>query len=402
MTRVLVLRHLEGHHVEEIIICGGGLGGLSAAAALAQKGIRSIVLEKARQFGETGAGIQIGPNGFRALHELDISKALRTSCVFIDDLKLMSALSGQEITRIPLGKPFLDRFVFPYAVVHRQELHKILLSLCQASNLVEFRLQAEVVRYEQNQDFARVYLSDGACVRGKAVIGADGLHSKIRQSVVGDGAPIVSGNSTFRTIVARYDMPKELRCNAGVLWAGPGVHAVHYPLSGSTMYNLVANCEDGSDVALRGAPVPAQKVQAYFAGMVPVLQDLIGIGENWKHWVLCDREPVTRWVDHRVALLGDAAHPMLQYFAQGACMAFEDAMVLAQALHENPDNLAKGLQVYQSQRHTRTARVQRQSRSVGAYICHAKGPLAAYRDRNLSKRLPERWFDVLEWIYGET
>lgn len=386
--------------MQDLVICGGGLGGLSAAAALAQKGMRSIVLEKASQFGEIGAGIQIGPNGFRALDMLGITPMLKTTCVFINDLKLMSAVSGDEISRIPLGPNFLKRFGFPYAVVHRAKLHQILLDLCKSSDLVDFRLNSEVQSYTQNYDCVELNLKDGRKITGQIAIGADGLRSKIRQQLVGDGEPIVSGKSTYRSIINVDQMPDTLRWNSGVLWAGPKVHAVHYPISGGKMFNLVANCEDGIECAVNGAPIAAEDVQDCFVGMAPVLQNLIGLGTDWKHWVLCDREPIKVWVDHRVALLGDAAHPMLQYFAQGACMAFEDSMILAQSLDEFRDDLSLGLDHYQKRRHARTASVQKQSRSVGTYICHASGRMAAYRDRTLSARDPERWFDILEWIYG--
>jgi len=386
--------------MEDVLICGGGLGGLCAAAALAKKGIRSTVLEKAKTFGEIGAGIQIGPNGFRALDRLGVTPALRKSCVFIEDLRMMSAVSGQEITRIALGEDFVERFSFPYAVVHRAELNRILLDLCISSGLVGFRLSSSCVGYSQTDKDVTVHLGDGAMLTGKALIGADGLNSKIRRQVVGDGNPVVSGKSTYRTIIAGEDMPAGLRWNAGVLWAGPGVHAVHYPLAGGKNFNLVANFESGISVALRGTPISAADVQACFKGMAPSLQELIGRGQGWKHWVLCDRAPVDTWVDGRTALLGDAAHPMLQYFAQGACMAFEDAIVLANELAACAGDYEDGLRRYEDQRHARTARVQGQSRSAGAYLCHAGGKLAEYRDRNLARRTPERWHDVLNWIYG--
>ncbi|MEL6678602.1 MAG: FAD-dependent monooxygenase, partial [Pseudomonadota bacterium] len=298
----------------------------------------------------------------------------------------------------PLDDGFLNRFGFPYAVVHRAEFHRILLDLCRTSDLVSFRLKSKLVAYDQTDRHVEVLLADGTRLRGTALIGADGLHSAVRRQLCGDGAPLVSGKSTYRTLIAADDMPEQLRWNAGVLWAGPKVHAVHYPLSGSRKLNLVANCVDGCTVAHRGSAVDADVVQACFAGMAPELQRLIARGRDWRHWVLCDRAPITRWVDHRVALLGDAAHPMLQYFAQGACMAIEDALILAQSLADHPDDPPAGLDAYQHQRHVRTARVQRMSRSVGDYICHASGGLAAYRDRILARRTPERWHDVLEWI----
>lgn len=387
--------------MDEVIICGGGLGGLTAAAALAQRGIPCQILEKATAFGEVGAGIQIAPNAFRVLDDLGIMERLKKYCVFIDSLRMMSAVSGENITHIDLGARFNERFGYPYAVVHRAEFHRVLVELCEKNPLIRTRLNSEVIDFEQFDTCVKVTLKDGTIVQGSILVGADGLHSNIRSKIVNDGDPLVSGQSTFRAIVAADDMPEDLRLNAATLWSGPKLHAVHYPLSGAKMYNLVANCEEGLTEPLRGAPVSAEKVQSYFAEAAPVLQDLISRGQNWKQWVLCDRDPVMDWGNGRVVLLGDAAHPMLQYFAQGACMAIEDAMTLAQTLQEIPNDVPRALHTYQDRRFTRTARVQKQSRNIGAYLCHADGEMAEYRDRNLTGRCQDDWYGRLEWLYGQ-
>ena len=315
-----------------IIIAGGGIGGLAAAIGLAKNGIRSLVLERSAQFGEIGAGIQLGPNAFHAFDTLGVGEAARQMAVYIDNLRLMDAIQGEEITRIPLDDRFRERFGNPYAVVHRGELHRVFLNACQAHDLVELRTDSLVTGYRQDEDSASAVLHDGAVVRGRALIGADGLWSNIRKQVVGDGAPRVSGHTTYRSVIPTEDMPEELRWNAATLWAGPKCHIVHYPLAGWKLFNLVVTYHNDAPEPVAGQPVSHDEVRKGFEHVHPVPRQVIEKGRDWKLWVLCDRDPVMHWVDGRVALLGDAAHPMLQYFAQGACMAMEDAVCLADEL----------------------------------------------------------------------
>ncbi len=224
---------------DRILIAGGGIGGLAAAMGLAQKGYRSLVLEKAAQLGEIGAGIQLGPNAFHAFDYLGVGDAARGMAVYIDSLRLMDALSGDEITRIPLDEEFRKRFKNPYAVVHRGDLHGVFLKACQTHDLIELRVNSEVKSYEQDDTGVTATLHDGEKIRGTALIGADGLWSNIRKQLAGDGAPRVSGHTTYRSVIPTEEMPEDLRWNAATLWAGPKCHIVHYPLSGWKVFNLV-------------------------------------------------------------------------------------------------------------------------------------------------------------------
>ncbi len=382
------------------LIAGGGIGGLAAALGLALKGEQVVVLEKAPMLGEIGAGIQLGPNAFHSFDYLGVGDTARAMAVYIDQLRLMDAMSGEEITRIPLDEPFRARFGNPYAVVHRGDLHGVFLRACRASDRIVLRTSAEVIAYDQDGSGVSAELVDGSRVEGAALIGADGLWSNIRKQVVGDGPPRVSGHTTYRSVIPTEQMPEDLRWNAATLWAGPKCHIVHYPLSGWKVFNLVVTYHNDAPEPVAGLPVRHEEVMAGFRHVHPVAQDIIRHGRDWRLWVLCDRDPVERWVDGRVALLGDAAHPMMQYFAQGACMAMEDAVCLAEMVAGHPGDLGGALEAYRGQRVLRTARVQLQSRAIGEHIYHPAGAHAALRNRIMSAKSAGDWYDTLAWLYG--
>lgn len=384
------------------LIAGGGIGGLAAALGLAQKGERVVVLERAARLGEIGAGIQLGPNAFHAFDYLGVGEQARAMAVYIDQLRLMDALSGTEITHVALDEPFRRRFGNPYAVVHRGDLHGVFRAACEASGRIELRVASEVAAYEQAGASVTALLAGSERVEGKALIGADGLWSNVRSQLVGDGAPRVSGHTTYRSVIPVERMPEDLRWNAATLWAGPKCHVVHYPLSGWKLFNLVVTYHNDAPEPVAGKPVPAEEVFKGFTHVHPRVQDIIAHGTDWKLWVLCDRDPIERWVEGRVALLGDAAHPMMQYFAQGACMAMEDAVCLAHMVAAHPGNVEAALESYRQKRLLRTARVQLQSRAIGEHIYHPAGPHAALRNAIMSARSSEDYYDILAWLYGGT
>ncbi len=387
---------------DPVLIAGGGIGGLAAAAGLARNGIDSIVLEKAPALGEIGAGIQLGPNAFHAFDYLGVGDTARAMAVYIDQLRLMDAVSGGEITHIDLGERFRARFGNPYAVIHRGDLHGVFLKACRASARVRLRTGSEVVGYEQDGGLVTALLGNGERVRGRALIGADGLWSNIRRQVVADGRPRVSGHTTYRSVIPTDRMPADLRWNAATLWAGPKCHIVHYPLQGWKMFNLVVTCHNDAPEPVAGRPVAFEEVMRGFGHVHPRAQSIIRHGTDWKLWVLCDREPTERWVDGRVALLGDAAHPMLQYFAQGACMAMEDAVCLSHMLQAHPERIETALEEYRLQRVLRTARVQLQSRAIGEHIYHPAGAHALLRNAIMSAKSSEDWYEAVAWLYGGT
>jgi len=386
--------------VNRILIAGGGIGGLATALALAQKGIASLVLEKSTVLGEIGAGIQLGPNAFHSFDQLGVGEAARGMAVYIDQLRLMDALTGAEITHIDLGEKFRARFGNPYAVVHRGDLHGVLLKACRDHASIGLKVKSEVAGYDQDGGGVTAHLANGEHVEGTALIGADGLWSNVRRQLVGDGAPRVSGHTTYRSVIPTERMPEDMRWNAATLWAGPKCHIVHYPLSGWKVFNLVVTRHNDAAEPVAGKPAPDAEVHAAFAHVSERAQTIIRHGVDWKMWVLCDREPTSRWTDGRVALLGDAAHPMLQYMAQGACMAMEDAVCLAHTLADHPGRIEAGLEAYRTRRLLRTTRLQLMSRAMGEHVYHPEGPHAALRNAIMSAKSQAEWYATLDWLYG--
>lgn len=383
-----------------ILIAGGGIGGLATAMGLAQKGIKSLVLERAQELGEIGAGIQLGPNAFHAFDYLGVGDAARQMAVYVDALRLMDAMTGEDIARIPLDKPFRQRFKNPYAVIHRGDLHAVFLKACRDNPLVELRTSNEVVGYAQKGETVHAILKDGNKIEGAALVGADGLFSKIRAQLAGDGHPRVTGHTTYRSVIPTEQMPEDLRWNAATLWAGPKCHIVHYPLSGWKLFNLVVTYHNNAPEPVAGKPVSHEEVLRGFQHVAPVARKIIEHGTDWKLWVLCDRDPILNWVDGRVALLGDAAHPTLQYMAQGACMAMEDAVCLSAEMAAHDGDIPNALEQYRRKRVHRTARIQIQSRLVGDHIYHADGGHAALRNAMMRSMSVNDYYDSLQWLYG--
>ncbi len=383
-----------------ILIAGGGIGGLATALGLSQKGFACMVLEKASRLGEIGAGIQLGPNAFHSFDHLGVGEAARRTAVYVEKLRFMDAISAEEICNIPLGDDFRARFGNPYAVVHRGDLHGVLLKACEDSPLVELRTSSAVTAYEQEGASVTATLATGERVAGCALIGADGLRSNVREQMLGDGEPRVSGHTTYRSVIPTEDMPEELRWNAAVLWGGPKCHIVHYPLSGWKVFNLVVTYHNDAPDAAAGVPCTHEEVARGFAHVHPKARQIIDRGRDWKYWVLCDRDPVLNWTEGRVALLGDAAHPTLQYLAQGACMAMEDAVCLSTLLDRHDGDFEAVLPAYCQRRRDRTARVTIQSRLLGDQVFHNDTGHASLRNAYLKAKSPEDWYHSIDWLYG--
>lgn len=377
-----------------IVIAGAGIGGLSAALSLAKNGFTVRVLEKASVLGEVGAGIQLGPNAFHCFDALGVGDKARAMAIYVDKLRLMCALTASEICNIPLGEEFRAHFGNPYAVIHRGDLHAMLLAKCRETSSISIETSHEVKSY--TQDEKGVTTDTG--LKGTALIGADGLWSNIRKLVAGDTPARVSGHTTYRSVIPLEQMPEDLRWNAATLWAGPKCHIVHYPLQGWKTFNLVVTYHNNAPDPIAGEAVSHEEVLKGFQHIHPKAREIIEIGQDWRRWVLCDRDPITNWVDGRVALLGDAAHPMMQYMAQGACMAMEDGVALGRILKDQ--GIEKGLLLYNKARATRTARVQLMSREIGNYIYHPSGATADLRNEIMGNKTPEEWNQTLDWIYG--
>ena len=381
-----------------ILVAGGGIGGVAAALALVRQGFEVKVLEQAPQLGEIGAGIQLGPNGFAAFDALGIGERARARAVYTDEMVMHDAIDESLVGRIPTGEAFRARFGNPYAVIHRADVHKSLLEGAEACGHIEVATSTTVVSVEQDATSVTAIDWKGRRHRGAALIGVDGVKSAVRAQYVGDSAR-VSGHVVYRAVVEKKDFPADLQWNAASIWVGPNCHLVHYPLRGGEQYNVVVTFHSRDKEAWSVREGSREEVLSYFDGICPRARQLIELPKDWKRWATADREPIVQWSFGRVTLLGDAAHPTLQYLAQGACMAMEDAVTLGEALRVHDRNFDKAFAHYQRSRVARTARVVLSAREMGR-IFHAQGVERLVRNDLWRGRTPERFYDAMEWLYG--
>ena len=382
------------------LVAGGGIGGLAAALALSRRGYAVRVLEQSAEFKEIGAGIQLGPNVFRMFEVLGLTDAIRSYAAFPENLVMMDGITGEEVTRVPIGsEAFRVRFGgYPYAVIHRADMHRVFLDACAAEKNIELSVLRKALRYEDKGDRVVLHMEGGEAIEGCALVGADGLWSRVREQLLGDGKPRVSGHIAYRAVLPRAEVPEGLWQNNVVLWAGPKTHLVHYPLRRGELYNLVAvfhsdKYEEGWNTF--GDP---EELHRKFSDERPEVMTLLAKIDAWKMWVLCDREPVSEWSSGRVTLLGDAAHPMLQYLAQGANMATEDAVVLAACVELSGGNFEAAFRRYQDERYLRTGKVQMTARYYGD-VYHAAGVVRELRNGLFAGKAPDPTFATMAWLY---
>lgn len=381
-----------------ILIAGGGIGGLATALVLARDGHAVTVLEQATSFGEIGAGIQLGPNIFKMFAWLGLTDVVGKVSFFPTGLGMNDVRTGEKVVRVPLGDVSRAIYGFPYGVIYRADLHQVFLDACRELPNITLRTQARLESFEQTADSVRVHLAGGETLPGVALIGADGLWSKVREAVVGDGKPRVSGHIAYRAVLKREDVPAHLWSDDVLLWGGEKTHLVHYPLRRGELFNLVAVFHSSKyDEGWNTFGDPAELTER-FRDACPQVRELLGKIETWKMWVLCDREPVKNWTDRRVTLLGDAAHPMLQYLAQGAGQAIEDAVVLREALRFARNDVPLAFQKYQQARYLRTGRVQLTARFYGD-IYHAAGVQRELRNQLFQGGQESAGFAGLKWMY---
>ena len=383
---------------QNLIVAGGGIGGLAAAFVLARDGHAVTVLEQSAAFGEIGAGIQLGPNIFRMFEYLGLTDAVSRVAFFPPGMGMNDVRTGEKVVRVALGEAARAAYGHPYGVIYRADLHQVFLDACRAMPNVTLRTSSKVESFTQSPAGVTVRLAAGEERHGDALIGADGLWSRIRDSVVGDGKPRVSGHIAYRAVLKREEVPAHLWSDDVVLWGGEKTHLVHYPLRRGELFNLVAVFHsDRYDEGWNTFGDPAELDQR-FAQAVPQVRELLAKIETWKMWVLCDREPVRNWSDRRVTLLGDAAHPMLQYLAQGAGQAIEDAVVLGAALRHAKGEIEPAFQRYQQARYLRTGRVQLTARFYGD-IYHASGVARELRNTMFQGGRESAGFAGLKWMY---
>lgn len=391
---------------KQLLVAGGGMGGLAAAIAAAQAGWQAELFEQANVFSEAGAGLQLGPNATRRLHGWGLAAELRRAGAFPEWLRVRGASDGKQLASMRLGERSVQRYGAPYVTSHRADLHGILRARAEALG-VRLHLGRKIASVSQAGDHVVARTNDSAQSEGEALIGADGLWSTVREQVwPGMPGPRRTGHLAYRALLRQQDLPGHLRSADVTVWLGPRLHAVTYPVRQGEWLNAVAIVEgtalgSGSDWDRPGTA--ADLLQAMDAARACAwLHDLVNAAPGWRLWVLHERAPVAAAGDMasgRVALVGDAAHPMRPYFAQGAGMAIEDADELGQCLGaagEGAHEVPAALMRYAAHRWERNARVQRRSARNGR-IFHARGPIRWGRDLAL-KLLGERLVDA-PWLY---
>jgi salicylate hydroxylase len=383
---------------KKFIVVGGGIGGLAAAVALSQQGVHVTVLEQATELGEIGAGVQLGPNAFAALDALGVGENARKRAVFTERLIMMDAVDGSEVGSFPVGQAFRDRFQNPYAVIHRADIHTSILEGTQGSDLIHVETSTKVVSVTQDNDGVTAVDQHGRIFKADALVAADGVRSVIREKLFND-PPRISGHVVYRAVVPVAEMPLDLQINAPVVWAGPDCHLVHYPLRDGQQYNLVVTFHSRDEEEWGVTDGSKEEVLSYFEGICPRARQMLHLPKTWRRWATADRNLLEKWGDGRVTMLGDAAHGMLQYMAQGACMAIEDAVTLGEAMKHCQADVVKAFQLYEKSRIPRTARVVLSAREMGR-LYHAKGVERLVRNQLWEGRTPERFYDALEWLYG--
>jgi salicylate hydroxylase len=393
---------MKARNDQPVIIAGGGIGGLAAALALARKGFRSVVLEQAAQFGELGAGIQIAPNAWHALDALGVGGRVKRDAVFIERLLMFDGVSGEKVIDIPLDARFARRFGNPYAVTHRADIHGSLLDGCKAeSELIELRTDSKVVGYESHDNQVLVKTVKNETIKGTALVGADGGRSVIREKIVGDTLPLITGHMCYRAVLQADEVPKDLRFAAATLWAAHNAHIVHYPLRGWKLFNLVATIIGKHTSGGHNELAMPEEVLPFFSHYCDKPLKLMRTPKEFRRWMLLHREPVPNWTQGRVTLLGDAAHFMLQYMAQGAAMAMEDAVALGTCADAADGDFAKAFPEYQRMRLVRASRVQISANRLIGQIFHVPdGVERLVRNAIFGGRPPESFYDALNWVFS--
>jgi salicylate hydroxylase len=389
-----------------ILVVGGGIGGLSAAVALSRGGHRVDVFEQAPAFAEIGAGIQMGPNVTRRLAQLGLAEGLEAIAARPDALVVQGAGSGAELARLPLGDAMRERYGAPYLCVHRADLHALLLEAVRARGRGTLVTDARIAQVETSDDLVCISSSGARAWEGEALVGADGLWSLARQRLDAPSAaepPRATGHTAWRAMAEQAALPQALRRGRIDVWLGPQLHAVAYPVRGGAWLNVVVIAEsapagDARDWDQASSLAALQKATGRSGR---ALQALLEAMPGWRAWTLSDRPPLASAAEmahERVALVGDAAHPMVPYLAQGAGMAIEDSVALAEALGQgSAADVPAAFARYAEARWQRNALVQAKARRNGQ-IFHAGGAVRLGRDlamRALGARLLDQ-----PWLYG--
>ena len=388
----------------QFLVAGGGIGGLASALALARGGQRVELFEQSAVFAEVGAGIQLGPNAVRRLHALGLADALDAIAARPDTLVVRASHDDHELARLPLGDAILQRYGAPYCCVHRADLHGVLLAAVRTHADVALNHPARLVHIEHSDDAVSIATDNARAFEGDALIGADGLWSVVRAELEAPGpAPRPTGHTAWRGLLSQDALPPAQRSTQVRVWLGDRLHALVYPVRRGELLNVVVLAEAAptGDARDWDQTTSLDALQRATGRCCATLQGYLSAVPTWRAWTLHDRAPLAgpaQMAHARIALVGDAAHPMLPYLAQGAGMAIEDAVALADSLKgASGDEVPSSLQRYAQARWLRNAQVQSRARR-NASIFHAAGPLRVARDASM-RVLGARLLDQ-PWLYG--
>jgi 2-polyprenyl-6-methoxyphenol hydroxylase-like FAD-dependent oxidoreductase len=381
-----------------VLVLGGGIGGVAAALSLARRGRRAHVLEKAPHLAEIGAGLQLAPNAMRVLDCLGILEAIKSAAVFPQTLTLLDIVTAKRLKTVDLGPAFIARYGFPYIVMHRSDLLAILVEACRDSGLVTFETSKEAIAIEDLGDCAQLSCRDGSLYRTEALIAADGLWSLARRTLFSDDPVQTPKYVAYRGTIPISQISMFARPDDLLIWVGPEMHLVQYPVRGGDLYNQVAVFKSSrfrSDSDDWGTP---EELDNHFSKACPYVVEAVKEVGRGRRWPLFDRNPIINWARNRVALLGDAAHPMLQFLAQGACQALEDALCIAHCMDRHAPDVAHAFVAFQNSRFLRATRVQMTARFF-EHFWHPVGVGAELRNEYLADHAPDTYAEF-DWLYS--
>jgi len=391
----------NGEAADRIVIAGAGIGGLAAALALRARGHDIVIMDKVRALSEVGAGLQLSPNACAVLDRLGVLEALKPYAFAPDRLTIRSGATNRQLATVQFGDYLKTRHGYPFWEIHRADLQKVLLEKVQA-NGIEVWLGSEVTDLELTPYDHLVCMFQDQEVTGnlrcKALIGADGVWSRTRRLVPAHENARYSGQVAYRALVPVESVPERWRREAGI-WLHKDAHLVHYPVRGGRELNIVALAEESWQDETWSAKADKETMLKIFRSWPTEVRNLLNIPDKWLKWALCSVDASGPWTHGHVALLGDAAHAMLPFMAQGAAMAIEDAAVLAAHLPAEADNIPAALRAYERQRKSRVERVQRISLG-NARTFHYSGALAFARDTFLRMSRPTALAARYDDIYG--
>ena len=395
----LDMRDNKAHQLP-ILIVGGGIGGLTLALTLSRHGIKSHILEAREVFSEVGAGIQLGPNAGRILARLGLMDDIAKRASAPKEIRIRSAETGGDLATLPLIPYMEERFFAPYLTMRRVDLQSVLLEHVLGDDAITVSNGFKLEKTRSSLGDITAISEKGDEISGAALVGSDGIWSVTRE-IVAPGHPLnFSGKTAWRTLIPNSDLPNGIDADKIGLWLGDNAHLVHYPVGGdSDEINIVAVIDDQTEDRHWSQAAEKSEIEAHYDKWAPAAKMLIKSATTWRKWSLYTTKPLANWHQGRICLLGDAAHPVLPFLAQGGVLAIEDAFILADCINDNDDDIDLAFSVYETQREPRASRVQSRSQKNGT-IYHMKKPISVARDLVLKNSSATSLIGRYDWLYG--